>query len=97
MLMKKNRIGIREARIHFSRLIREVRSGNEYVITDRGTPVARIIPDEGKPLSLEERIKNFENSGIIESCCGESGSTLEPIELPYKYLHSRLEEERGNG
>ncbi len=95
--MKKNWIGIRDARIHFSRIIREVRSGTEYIITDRGSPVARIVPDQGEPLSVEERIKNLENSGLIEGCCGESESPREPIELPDDYLRRCLEEDRGDG
>jgi prevent-host-death family protein len=48
--MKK--AGIREARQHLSTLIDEVRSGVEIVITDRGRPVARLVPytaDSRKP------------------------------------------------
>ena len=36
--------GIREARQSLSALIDEVRKGREIVITDRGRPVARLIP-----------------------------------------------------
>lgn len=36
--------GIREARQHLSVLIDEVKKGQEIVITDRGTPVARLSP-----------------------------------------------------
>ena len=40
--MKK--AGIREARQNLSALIEEVRRGREVVITDRGEPVARLVP-----------------------------------------------------
>jgi prevent-host-death family protein len=40
--MKK--AGIREARQDLSALIEEVRKGREIVITDRGRPVARLVP-----------------------------------------------------
>lgn len=46
------RAGIREVRQNLSRLLDEVRRGREIVITDRGTPVARLVPparNEGKP------------------------------------------------
>lgn len=46
------RAGIREARQNLSALIEEVKKGREIVITDRGTPVARLAPlepKEGKP------------------------------------------------
>ena len=36
--------GVREARQHLSTLIDEVRKGREVVITDRGKPVARLVP-----------------------------------------------------
>ncbi|OFV88417.1 MAG: hypothetical protein A2V74_02790 [Acidobacteria bacterium RBG_16_70_10] len=36
--------GIREARQSLSALIAEVRKGREVVITDRGEPVARLVP-----------------------------------------------------
>ena len=36
--------GIREARQNLSGLIEEVKKGREVVITDRGKPVARLVP-----------------------------------------------------
>jgi prevent-host-death family protein len=36
--------GIREARQNLSALIDEVRKGHEVTITDRGKPVARLVP-----------------------------------------------------
>jgi prevent-host-death family protein len=44
--------GIREARQNLSALIDEVRKGHEVTITDRGKPVARLVPPrpaEAKP------------------------------------------------
>ncbi len=93
--MKKNCIGIREARINFSKLIRDVRSGKEFVITDRGKPVARLIPDQGRPLSLEERIKNYESSGLIETSGQQDRTVSGPIKLPPDYAQRCIREERG--
>lgn len=42
--MKK--AGIREARQNLSELIEAVRKGREVVITDRGRPVAKLVPAE---------------------------------------------------
>ena len=36
--------GVREARQNLSALIEKVRRGHEIVITDRGRPVARLVP-----------------------------------------------------
>lgn len=42
--MKK--AGIREARQNLSVLIDEVKKGREVIITERGKPVARLVPAE---------------------------------------------------
>ena len=39
-------IGIRELRQHASRYVAAAREGRAFVVTDRGTPVARLIPLE---------------------------------------------------
>jgi prevent-host-death family protein len=43
--------GIREARQNLSVLLEDVRKGHEIVITDRGRPVARLVPPQ--PLSVK--------------------------------------------
>ena len=42
--MKLSRIGIRELREDLSRAIQRVRRGDVLEVTDRGQPVARIVP-----------------------------------------------------
>jgi prevent-host-death family protein len=37
-------IGLREANQSFARCIREVEAGEEFVITRKGQPVARLVP-----------------------------------------------------
>jgi len=37
-------VNIREARTRFSRLLRRVAAGEEITITNRGVPVARLVP-----------------------------------------------------
>jgi prevent-host-death family protein len=46
--------GIREARQNLTALIDEVRRGHEVTITDRGKPVARLVPprrEDSKPFA----------------------------------------------
>ena len=38
-------ITARDANHHFSRLLREVAGGKEFVVTRNGVPVARIVPE----------------------------------------------------
>lgn len=46
--------GVRDAKAHLSRLLREVKSGREVVITEHGRPIARVTPI--KVLTLEQQI-----------------------------------------
>ncbi|MFZ4406581.1 MAG: type II toxin-antitoxin system Phd/YefM family antitoxin [Paracraurococcus sp.] len=41
-------ISAAEANRSFSRLLREVREGQSFVVTSHGRPVARIVPCEGE-------------------------------------------------
>jgi prevent-host-death family protein len=52
--------GIREARQNLTALLAEVRKGREVVITDRGVPVARLVPPadrSAKPYSSHQRFR----------------------------------------
>ncbi len=40
--------GVAELKAHLSRYLDEVKAGGELVVTDRGLPVARIVPLEGE-------------------------------------------------
>jgi prevent-host-death family protein len=61
-----------EANREFSRILREVREGQTYVVTDHGRPVAKIVPTGEDDLAREEarrrlfeRVRNqpFRNIG----------------------------------
>ena len=41
------RLGLREANQRFSKAIRAVRAGTQVVLTDRGRPIAIIVPVKG--------------------------------------------------
>ena len=53
------RIGLRELKIHVSEVVKDVQeTGERYTITNRGEPVAVIVPyspaEEKRPMSSEE-------------------------------------------
>jgi prevent-host-death family protein len=62
MATGERRIGIRALKSTLSECVREVRAGRTIVVTDRGQPVARIIP-EGVP--LRERVEALRKAGAI--------------------------------
>lgn len=53
--------GIRELRNHLSQYLDRVRTGEELVVTDRGTAVARIVPVD-QPRTFDRLV----DDGLIE-------------------------------
>ena len=54
-LYMSNTIILREANHNFSRCVRDVQAGEEYVITRNDTPVVRLIPVEAKRVWTPEQ------------------------------------------
>jgi prevent-host-death family protein len=63
--MRTIHVGIREAKMNLSKLLKRVMQGQEVIITDRGKPVGKIVPVLQDRLSLAERIKKMEDQGIL--------------------------------
>lgn len=61
------RCGIREAKTNLSGLLKELQSGREIVITDRGRPVGKLVPVEMDELSLGEWLTDLERRGLVET------------------------------
>ena len=64
--MQTTYVGIREAKIQLSKLLKNVQQGNEVVLTDRGKPVGKIIPIKTKELPLSARLKRMEEKGLVQ-------------------------------
>jgi len=80
--MTTTNVGVRELKAHLSAYLRRVKAGVTVVITDRGTPVGRIVPE---PASLEARLKGLAAAGVIEW----SGERLEPVAPPARLRGSQ--------
>ena len=53
-------IGAFEAKTHFSQIIEKAEHGEDFIITRRGKPVAKIIPFERKKeMTWEEALEDF--------------------------------------
>jgi prevent-host-death family protein len=50
--MKSSIVGIREAKIHLSKLLKLVKAGGEVILTERGQPVGKILPIDAEKLPL---------------------------------------------
>ena len=64
--MKSTSIGIREAKAQLSRLVSEAQRGAEWIITDRGRPVAKLSPVRNVTAPLQQRLSQLESWGWIE-------------------------------
>jgi prevent-host-death family protein len=53
-------VGIRELRADLSRWVKRARAGEEIVVTDRGKPVARLVPADG-----ERKIDRLIREGVV--------------------------------
>lgn len=51
-------IGLRELNQNTSRVVARVRAGASIIVTDRGKPVLRLVPEVEDPSTLERMINN---------------------------------------
>ncbi len=95
--MQSISVGVREAKINLSKLLKRVQSGREIILTDRGRPVGKIVPIELESLPLHTRIKRLEEQGVIEPGPKNGHKKIPP---PMPILNSvaqrYLQEDRGN-
>jgi prevent-host-death family protein len=56
---------ISETKAKLSALLDRVRAGEEITITDRGRPVARIVPLSATDVDWDERLARLEREGVI--------------------------------
>ncbi|MGH2763069.1 MAG: type II toxin-antitoxin system Phd/YefM family antitoxin [Thermoleophilaceae bacterium] len=88
-------IGVRELRQHASRYLREVQGGETIEVTDRGRPVARLVPVSSAG-GLEELVAD----GRLVPAGGDAlelGAPLAPVEgqpLPADLLAAARHDER---
>lgn len=74
IIMQTTEIGIRELKTHLSALLRRVKRGESLTVTDRGTPVARIVPAR---VSSRDAMAALQEAGLVE-WSGEKFSPQEP-------------------
>jgi len=69
-------VGIRELRDGLSRHLAEVRAGRTVTVTDRGRPVARIVPID-RPTTLEGLIAD----GVVQPARTPKRAAPQPLEM----------------
>jgi prevent-host-death family protein len=92
-------VGLRELKNRLSEFVREVRSGEPVLITDRGEVVAEIVPPArpGTEHAVPSALTTLARRGLLT--LGSSNEPAAYVELPPLLRHRRvvelLDEERG--
>jgi prevent-host-death family protein len=86
-------IGVREAKGRLSRLLRDVRRGGEWIITDRGVPIAKLSP-LAETETLSERIARIEESGSLRPLSRKPRPLPPPLPLTKNLAQRFLQEDR---
>ena len=92
----QNRIGIRELRQEASKILSRVIDGEEFLVTDRGAPIARLIPLTKSP---EDFYDEMVESGEIIPPTGEffiKVPKMKPLSGNKSALEIFLEERESN-
>ena len=92
--MIKSEVGIREAKINLSRLIKEVKNGREILITERGVPVARLATLGKGDVTLEEKISRLQKNGFIGEKSGHTRKMPQPLPIKDNKAQLFLTEDR---
>jgi prevent-host-death family protein len=88
-------VGIREAKINLSKLLKRVMQGQEVVITDRGKPVGKVVPIPKEHLPMAERIRKMEEQGLFGPVRkGRAMRLPPPLPAPEGLAHRFLQEDR---
>lgn len=74
---RSSRVGIREAKSGLSALIRRVKGGETIELTDRGRPVARVVPIAPDERTEDEVLQNLLDRGLVRKLPPKG-----PIKLP---------------
>ena len=93
--MVLNSVGIREAKIDLSKILKRVKSGREVVITYRGHPITKIVPLVSENLPLEERVRCLEGEGLLRPHSRKKRrALLSPLPTPEGAAQNFLQEGR---
>ncbi|MFQ5694587.1 MAG: type II toxin-antitoxin system Phd/YefM family antitoxin [Terriglobia bacterium] len=92
------KVGSREFKNRLGRYLRRVRQGETVVITDRGKPVARVERVErsaGRPMTLEERLRELAAQGHIRLARNRKPDRFKPVPSRGKPASQIIIDDRG--
>jgi len=79
--MVETSVGVRQLKAQLSEYLRRVKAGETVVITERGKPIGRLVPEEkGDALSIAEKMQRLVDAGLAE-WNGQNPEPHEPVAL----------------
>ena len=87
-------VGVRDAKARLSELLRDAQLGHEWTITERGKPIARIVPIAASEASLEERLLRLAKSGVLERAPINETRLPPPLRLAAGLARRMLDDDR---
>ncbi|MDE0700689.1 MAG: type II toxin-antitoxin system prevent-host-death family antitoxin [Acidimicrobiaceae bacterium] len=87
-------VSVSELKANLSRYLREVRRGGEIQVLDRGSPVARLVPEQ----EVGDRTRELLiKSGLLRPGNGNSSAVLnaDPLALPASLVEA-LDQDRAD-
>ena len=79
--MTEANVGIRQLKAQLSEYLRRVKAGETIVITERGKPIGRLVPEEGGgALSAAGKMQRLVDAGLAE-WNGQKPEPHEPVAL----------------
>ncbi len=87
--------GIRHVKNNLSKLLAQVKAGEEIVITERGRPIARMISEEKGDKSIRAALAPLVEKGLITLPSKHlSRDNIAPIEISGKPVSEMVIEDR---
>lgn len=87
-------VGARELKNRLGRYLRQVRTGETILVTERGRPVAELRPLPPAALDLDTRLGELAAKGLIRLPTRRKSPTIPRVELPGPPLSRTIIEDR---
>ncbi|MBI2892050.1 MAG: type II toxin-antitoxin system prevent-host-death family antitoxin [Deltaproteobacteria bacterium] len=90
-------VPVRDLKNRLSAYLQLVQKGEHLVVTDRGKPVAEVLPVRGRVMSSEERLQQLADRGEVRLARRRRVADFEPVQVRGRPVSQTLLEDREPG
>ena len=88
-------VSVRDLKNGLSEYLHRVRAGERLVVTDRGRPIAEVLPLGESKVSAKERLLRLSEAGELSLPRGRGLPDVKPMRVKGKPVSRTLLEDRG--